>query len=96
MSVTVRNNVVRMTADNDTYGDGSNGPIKVQAVRLVSGGSATVATIRATDENGDILMKLKAGADAIDESRICFRSKAGMIHVDIDQTGSEVYLYLEG
>lgn len=94
MAMSVKNNVIRLTADNDTYG--SAGPkLKIKGVRLVAGTDAATALIKATNTAGDVLYSLKAAAEGVDEGRICFTCDSGVIHVDLTGTSSEVFLYLE-
>lgn len=94
MATTVANNVIRMTADNDTYSPA--GKIKVRGVRLVSGsGAASTAQLRAGGSSGAILMSLSAAAALVDESQICFQCDAGALYLDLVGAGAEFYLYLE-
>lgn len=95
MAVTSKNQVVRMTADNDTYGSGL-GKLKVCGVRLVGGSDAATALIKLTDTNGAVLMSLKtAAASGVDESQIEFTVDGGLIHLDLTGTAAEVFVYLE-
>jgi len=93
MATTVKNNVVKMTADNDTYAPG--GKIKVRGVRLVAGVDAATAQLKSTNTSGDVLISMKAAASSVDESQICFTCDAGTIHVDMTGTSPEVFIYLE-
>lgn len=94
MATTSKNNVIRLTADNDTYDIGGAGKIKVKGVRLIAGADAATALIKETDTSGAVLMSLKAAAAGVDESQICFVA-TGKIHVDMTGTSPEVFIYLE-
>lgn len=94
MAVTTKSQVIRMTADNDTYAPGL-GRIKIKGARLVAGADAATALIKQNDTSGAVLMSLKAAAAGTDESQICFTSDSGTLHLDLTGTDAEVFLYLE-
>lgn len=93
MATTVKNNVVRMTADNDTYAPG--GKIRVRGVRLVAGIDAATAQLKATSTSGDILISMKAPANTVDDSQIAWVCDSGTLWLDCTGTSPEVYIYLE-
>jgi hypothetical protein len=95
MATTVKNNVVIMTADNDTFAPTGN--IKIKGTRLIAGTGATSALLKEGSTSGQTLMKLVAAIGTSDESMIPFKA-TGTIHLDLDQaagSGAEVYIYLE-
>lgn len=95
MATTIKNNVVRLTADNDTFGQIGMGKIKIRGCRLIAGSDAATAQIKILNTDGVVLMSLKAAANAADESQICFTVDGGIVHVDMTGTSPEVFIYLE-
>lgn len=95
MATNVKNNVVEMTADNDTYGNASMGKLKIKGVRLVAAAATSTAQIKVTNTSGQILCSLACVANTTDESVIPFTCDAGLIHADISGAGAIVYVYLE-
>lgn len=93
MATTVSNNIVRMTADNDTYAAG--GRIKIKGVRLVAGADAATALIKVTSTGGAVLCSLKAAASSTDECQLPFTCDSGTIWLDTTGTSPEVFIYLE-
>lgn len=96
MAVSSGNNVIRMTSDDDKYGDNSMGRLKFKGARLVAGSGATgTAQIKVNDTNGSVLCSMSAVQATADECSICFTCDSGMVHLDLTGSGAEVYLYLE-
>ncbi len=95
MAVTFKNNVVRMTADADSFGSAAMGRLKIQAVRLVTAGAAATASLKETDTNGAVLIKLAAPINYSDSSDIGFRCDTGVIFANLTGAGAELFVYLE-
>lgn len=93
MATTVANNVVKMTADNDTYAP--QGKIRIKGIRLISGSDAATAQLKQTNTSGATLCSLKAASGGVDESVIEFSCDTGTLHLDLTGTSPEVYIYLE-
>lgn len=95
MAVTVKGNIVRMTAANDVYGPTQpGGKIKIQAVRL-SGGSTNSQAILQNPADSKQVMILQCLANTSDECRACWRTDEQIKLTTLSGTGAEVYLYLE-
>lgn len=92
MAVSIKNNVIHMTADGDTYAPG--GRMKIRGVRLVSAAASGVATLRQTNVSGQALMKLEADANQNSESQINFTCE-GTLYLELSGAGAEVFVYLE-
>lgn len=95
MAMTVKNNVIEMTADNDTYGAAGLGKLKVKGVRLVAAAATSTAQIKVGSTSGQIVCSLSCVANETDECAIPFTVDGGIIHADISGTGAIVYIYLE-
>ncbi len=93
MATTVKNNVIRFTADNDTYT--SSGKLKCKGARLVAAAATSTAQIKVTDTSGAVICSLACVANTTDECAIPFFIEGGIVHVDLSGAGAEVFLYLE-
>lgn len=87
MAVTRQENVIRITADNDTI----TGTYIVDSVVYIPGSGSPTVAIKETDTNGKTLWEA-AGAAAI-YAQNPIRLK-GTTHIDMAGTGTVLYLYL--
>lgn len=87
MAVTRQENVIRITADDDTI----TGTYIVDSVVYIPGASSQSAQIKETDTNGKTLWEA-AGATAV-YAQNPIRLK-GTTHFDLAGSGTTLYLYL--
>lgn len=88
MAVTRQENVIRITADNDTI----TGTFYVNSIVYIPGSGTPSISIKETDTNGDALWEC-SGASAI-YAQNPIRLK-GTTHIDLAGTGTILYLYLD-
>lgn len=94
MAVTRQGNVIKLTADNDTVA----GPLRVERIRVLGGGTTPAVLLKQTDTNGFIYFETGTLAnDAIvDYNETCFRVPYGeTLHCDMTGSNSTVYIYIK-
>lgn len=94
MASTRNGQVIRFTADNDTYDFGLRSKITILGARLVAAAATSSAQIKTTDTSGSILINMACVANTDTEHSIPIQIDVQVLHVDLSGAGAEVYLYV--
>jgi hypothetical protein len=93
MAVTRTNNVIQITADNDTI----QGPLEICSLIYMAGTTSPSAQIKMTNTSGNILWESGTTADNArmdNYTEICVGA-GDTLHFDLAGTGTKLYLYTE-